>query len=89
MGFDGGPVVWPNFDVHADHTAAVHRPAKRGVKGQTAAVRYSSFDDDVGLDRTNDLLQAEQVFGKLDDWSAQPGESIDVFCVPAAAQPRL
>ena len=51
-------------------------------------MRHAGLDDHVGAQPPDQLLDADHVFRKLDDRAAHPTEAIDVFHVPAAAQPR-
>ena len=50
-------------------------------------MRHAGLDDHVGAQPPDELLDADHVLGELDDRAAHPSEPVDVFHVPAAAQP--
>ena len=87
MGFDGGAVVRPDFDVDADDPAFFHGLAEARIEDQRAAMRHPGFNDHIRLQREDDFLHPHHVFGKLDHRPAHPGEGVLVFLVPADAHP--
>ena len=87
MRLDRRAVVRPDFDVDADRAAMPHRGEQAGVEHQRAAMRDAGLDDHVGAEPPDHLLDADHVLRKLDDRAAHPTEAVDVFHVPAAAQP--
>src|SRR5215217_6481011 len=87
MSLDGFPVVRANLYVYAYDPSLLHRLAQAGVKDERAAVRHSCFDNHVRLYRKQNLLDANHVFGQLNDGPAEPGEAVNILGVPARAQP--
>src|SRR5262245_49030396 len=74
MPIERGPIVWPNVDVHANHTAAIERLAQRRVIDQRATVRHAGLDDHVRTHAMNHLLQPNHIVGQLNDWPPEPAE---------------
>src|SRR5215467_2439441 len=82
---DGREIVAADVDVHADDTTMPHRLEQAGVEDQRTAVGDARLHDHVWPQAPDDLLDADHVFGKLDDRAAHPGEAVDILHVPATA----
>ena len=87
MRLDRDAVVSADLDIDADDAAMAHRLEQARVEDQRAAMRDAGLHDHVGPQAPDHLLDADHVLRQLDHRPAHPGEAIDVFHVPAAAEP--
>ena len=67
MRLDRRAIVRPDLDVDADRAAMAHRREQAGVEHQRTAMRHAGLDDHIGAQPPDDLLNADHVFGELDD----------------------
>src|SRR5215470_10221458 len=89
MSFDSLAVVGTNLDIDSNHTAMAHRLTQRGIENQRSTVCNAGFDDHVGLDTVDDLLRANHVLWKLNDWPTHPRKGVRVMLIPVHLEPQI
>ena len=94
MGLDRFAIVRADVDIEPKH-CGVFRSARdriefehRGRKDQRPAMRNTGFDDEVGLDGPNNLLDGDNVLRVLNYRPSHPLEMIGIFGAVCAAHPR-
>jgi len=80
---DSGAILRPNFEINANHSPAPNQLAEARVENQGAAMRDAGFYNHVRLYPVDDLLEPKHVLGQLYNRPAEPGETVDIFGVPA------
>ena len=74
---EAGPRYVVRMEVFAaDDPTAAHRLAQAGVEDERTPVGHAGFNDYVGLNAEDHLLDANHVLGQLHDRPTQPREAV-------------
>src|SRR5262249_32321166 len=80
MSLDFFSIVSTNIDIDSQDTAfAAEQLQHRGIKNDGPSVCHTRLDNALGLNGPNQLLQGQDVLGKLNDRPSHPGEVIRIF----------
>ena len=83
MALDRDPVVLADLDIHANDLTAADQFHQGRVEDESAAMRDSTFDDDIWPSLPDQLLQHDDVLWSLDDWDTHPGRLVRDLVLPA------
>src|SRR3989344_164358 len=89
MCLESRAIMRADFDINSNNASPSDCLEEGGIKDEAATVRDSRFDDYIRLELIDNRLQSYHVVGDLNNRTAKPRESVEIFLVPSNFEPHL